>query len=101
MFNTKYISAERIGVDVQFLNFSYCLPQTFSAIYPEIIDITQVVLGTLMCLFIGFRLIRESIQVYKRRKRIQLNHYVELFTREGILYYIAYVHIVSPAMLTS
>lgn len=57
--------------------------------------IVQITLGGVMCLLIAIQFVRTSLQMYKATKRFQLNRYVNLLVREGMLYFLAYVHVLS------
>ena len=73
-----------------------------SAIWPEIIDAAQIALGALMCLLVIIQFIKESLQMYKATKHFRLNRYMNLLVREGMVYFVAYVHVSSfPSMQPS
>lgn len=48
-----------------------------------------------MCLLVGVQSIRQSLQIYRATKRFELGRYVSLLAREGLFYFLAYVHILS------
>ena len=52
----------------------------------------QAILGALMCLLAVIRFVRESLQMYRVTKRFEISRYLSLLTRDGILYFLAYVH---------
>lgn len=72
--------------------FSFCVAQPSPFILAEVIDISQFTLGGVTCLLVVFQFIRESLQMYKATKRFQLNRYMNLLVREGVIYYLAYAH---------
>ncbi|KAF8126805.1 hypothetical protein EV363DRAFT_1347490 [Boletus edulis] len=50
--------------------------------------ITQFILGTVLCVLAVTPLVRESLQMHKTTRKWQLNSYMRLLVREGILYFI-------------
>lgn len=74
-------------------NFSLCVLQPGSPALTEAIDGLQMALGALMCLLVVTRFIRESLQMYKLTKSFQPSRYMNLFVREGVFYFLAYVHV--------
>ena len=64
-------------------------------IWPEAVLAVQITLGALMCLLVAIQFVRQSLQMYRVTKRFELNRYMSLLTREGMFYFLAYVH-VSP-----
>lgn len=55
-------------------------------------DISQIVLGSSMCLLVARQFIKESLQTYKATKQFRPNRYMMLLGREGTIYFLAYVH---------
>ena len=92
---TGYSPPDHIEVTAQVLDFSFCEAQFGSPIWGETIDAVQVALGALMCLLVAIKFIRQSLQMYKATKRFQPSRYMALFTREGMFYFFAYVHVPS------
>ena len=62
-------------------------------------DAVQIALGTLMCLLIVIRFIKELLQVYRVVKKFHLNMYMKRLVREGMIYFLAYVHVSSTPLL--
>ena len=83
----------RIVVTAQVLDFSFCVAESGPAIWAVINDSLQFTLAAVMCLLVTTQFVRQSFQLHKVAKRWQLNGYVNLFAREGMLYFLAYVHI--------
>ena len=81
---------------VQVLDSSFCVAQYGSPIWPEALGTVQITLGALMCLLVAIQFIRQSLQMYKVTKRFELSRYMNLLAREGMFYFLAYVH-VSPS----
>ena len=63
-----------------------------SPIWSEITDSAQLALGVLMCLLVAIQFIKQSLQMYKATKQFRVNHYMTLLAREGMVYFLAYVH---------
>lgn len=92
MHITERVSPNLIGT-AQVLEFSFCALQDSSPIWPEAMDAIQLTLGVLMCLLIAYQFIRQSLQMYRATRRFQPSRYMSLLTREGMLYFLAYVYI--------
>lgn len=73
----------------QVLQFSFCVATDFfvGSFWIQALPAAfQIALSTLMCLLIAIRTIKESIQIYKTTKYLQLNHYMKHIVREGMIY---------------
>lgn len=80
----------------QVLDFSYCVVSyQGSPRWTDTVDITQIALGAFMCLLVLIQFGRASLQMYKATKRFEPNRYMNLFVREGMVYFLAYVYILS------
>ena len=79
----------------QVLDFSFCVLQNGFPIWPEAVTAIQITLGGLMCLLVAIQFIRQSLEMYKVTKRFELSRYMNLLAKEGMFYFLAYVH-VSP-----
>lgn len=79
------------------LDFSFCTFEVYPfAVWTGItLDIVQIILGGLMSLLVGIQFIGQSLQMYKATKRFELGRYMNLFTREGMFYFVAYVYMLS------
>ena len=55
----------------------------------------HIALGTLMCLLGVIQFIREVLQMYRATKCFRLNCYMNLLTREGVIYFLVYVQVSS------
>ena len=73
------------------LGFSLCLLQPNIGI--QILDAVQITIAVIMCLLVAAQFIKESLQMYKATKRFQLNRYMNLLVGEGMIYFLAYVHL--------
>lgn len=80
-----------IAVATQVLDFSYCVPQSGAIVWFEIADVLQMTLGLSMCLLVAIRFIEESLRMYNATRQFQLNRYISLLVREGMIYFIACV----------
>ena len=85
-------------VIAQVPGFSFCVLQLElgSAIWPEVLGAIQITLGALMTLLVAIQFIKQSLQMYRVTKQFELNRYMNLLAREGMFYFLAYVH-VSPS----
>ena len=92
------LSPDSIATTAQVLDFSFCVAQPFPGTWAEIVDSVQIALGALMCLLVAVHFVKESLQMYRATKRFQLSHYTNHLVREGMLYFLMYVH---PSMSSS
>ena len=75
------------------LNYSLCdLPANVGI---ELVDAVQITLAAFMCLLVAARFVRESVQMYSVAKCFQLNRYINLLVKEGMIYFLSYVHVPS------
>ena len=81
---------------VQVLNMSLCAPAPASPTLTDMDAIFQLILGAMMYMLVMFQFIKQSLQMYRARKQWQLNHYITMIFREGLLYFILYVPIFLP-----
>ncbi|KAF8558597.1 hypothetical protein OG21DRAFT_1077516 [Imleria badia] len=84
-------------VTTQVLDFSFC---TFdfgpgTPIWVEVRDSLQLAIAAVMCLLVIAKFILHTFQMDKITKQWQFGHYLDLFAREGMLYFLAFVHISS------
>ena len=87
---------DRTVILVQVLDLSICEHQNAVSFWLVLLQtIAQTTLGTLMCLLAIIRFIRESLQMYKVTKRFEISRYLSLLTRDGMAYFLAYVHVLS------
>jgi hypothetical protein len=82
-------------VTAQVLDFSFCVIESGSPIWAVVNDSLQFAVAVVICLLVAAQFIRQSFQLYKSTHQWQLNGYVNLFARKGMLYFLAYVHIPS------
>ena len=95
-------SLDCIEATGQVLNFSFCVPQNIPPIWALLLDSTQITLGALMCLLVVLKFIKEAHQMYKATKHFCLNRYMNLLFREGMIYFLVYVQVLSfPPFSTS
>ena len=76
----------------QVLDLSFCLPQFGSPFWADTVDTAQLALGVLMCLLVVIQFIRQSLQMYNATKQVHLSRYINLLVREGMFYFLVYVH---------
>ena len=80
----------------QVLDFSFCLVDfEASPIWADVRNSLQFALGAVMWLLVTAKFIRNSYQMYKMTKEWRFSRYLNLFAREGMLYFLAYVHLSS------
>ena len=89
------LAHHHIAVTAQVLDFSFCVIESGSPIWAVVNDSLQFAVATVICLLVAAQFIRQSLQLYKMTNRWQLDGYVNLFAKEGVVYFLAYVHIPS------
>ena len=52
--------------------------------------------GAVVCTLAIFQFVRQSLQMYHATKQWQLNRYMSLFVKQGLLYFLAYVQSFFP-----
>ena len=86
------IHPNHIAEIVQVLDSSLCeTKQVIPSWLVFVRNAVQTTLGILMCLLVANRLARDSLQMYKVTKQIQISRYMNLLARDGMLYFLAYV----------
>ena len=88
-------SPDHTEVTAQVLDYSFCVTHFDLSTWAVAVDAVQVTLGALMCLLVVIQFIKESLRMYKGTKRFEFNRYMNLLVREGIFYFLAYVHLLS------
>ena len=53
--------------------------------------IAQFILGTVMCILVSCKFLRDWVHVYQTTQEWQLNRYMSILVRDGLLYFLAYV----------
>ena len=51
----------------------------------------QFTLGAVMCVFVTAKFVGDSLRMYRATGKLQLNRYMSLLVRDGLLYFIVYV----------
>ncbi|KAF8558598.1 hypothetical protein OG21DRAFT_1493819 [Imleria badia] len=85
------VSTKLPVVTTQVLHFSYCLVEfdSYSPIWAEVRDTLQFTLAAVMCLLVTTKFIRHAFQMYNMTKQWQFSRYLNLFAKEGMLYFFA------------
>ena len=77
---------------------SFCITNySGSIIWSEVICAAQIILGVFMCLLIALEFTKQAIHMYTATKRLCLNRYMNLLVREGLVYFLVYVHKIGRA----
>jgi hypothetical protein len=71
-------------------NITVCVVQPLST-WTRAAVIPELVLGVAMCTLLIVRFTREALQMYKTTKQLKVNRYINLFVKEGILYFLVCV----------
>ncbi|KAF8553298.1 hypothetical protein OG21DRAFT_1497777 [Imleria badia] len=77
------------AVTIQILDISFCYLETTAPIWIKVTTILQITHGGVMCTLAIFQFVRQSLQMYRATKQWQLNRYMSLLVKQGILYFIA------------
>jgi hypothetical protein len=92
---TTLLVGHRTAVTIQLPEFSFCAPQATAPIWTNVAVILQITQGGAMCVFAIAQVIRQSLRMYRVTKQWQLNRYMGLFVKQGILYFLACVPVSS------
>lgn len=76
------------------MDLSFCAA-ALAPSWKMVSSITQLIHAAVMCMLVIIQFIRQSVQMYKATKQWQLNRFVNLLVMEGVLYFFAYVLILS------
>ena len=84
---------------VQVVNFSFCNGSFSNASSHLVLTILTlgIVLSVMLLMLAVISTLKQSIMLYKATKKWQPNHYMQLFVKDGILYFLAYVFL-SPSL---
>lgn len=89
------LAHHHIVVVSEVLDFSFCVydfgPST--PVWIEVRDSLQFALAAVMCLLVTANFIVNLRRMYKATNEWRANHYLNLLAREGMLYFLAYVHV--------
>ncbi|KAG9316930.1 hypothetical protein JVU11DRAFT_3011 [Chiua virens] len=89
-----------IGVIIQVLDYSFCSVQFTPLIWGEVTSILQITFSVVLCVLAIVQFVRRSLQMYDATKRWQLNRYINLLIKEGIVYFFAIFLLNSISLLT-
>ena len=76
---------------VQLFDMSICNGVIRTEMCGILCSIVQFVLGTVMCMLMAAKFVRDSLRMYQATRTRQLNKYINLLVRDGLLYFIVYV----------
>ncbi|KAF8452704.1 hypothetical protein L210DRAFT_3639181 [Boletus edulis BED1] len=89
-FECIKISTKFTEITSQVLDFSFCATDYLaSPVLANVVDSVPIPLAVTMCLLVTAQFIRQSLQMYKATKQWQLSRYMNLFVKEGMLYFLA------------
>ena len=78
----------QVTIDVAFCNFSM-EPSNASLQLMWSIEALRMILGVMLLTLAVISTLKESVSMYKVTKQWQPNHYMQLFAKDGILYFLA------------
>ena len=78
---------------VQVIDFSFCQGLVSNTSFHLALAITTLgmILGIMLLMLAVITTFKESVVLYKVTKQWQPNRYMQLFVKDGILYFVAYV----------
>ena len=83
------VTVVQVTTDVAFCSFS---PESSNALQAAWgITALRIILSFMLLILAVFSTLRESVAMHKATKQWQPNHYMQLFVKDGILYFLAYV----------
>ena len=89
------------AVTVQALDFSFCVVQPTSLIWTQVAVVSQITHASAICMLALVRFVSQSFHMYGMTKQWQINRYMGLLVRQGILYFLVYVPIPSHPSTSS
>ena len=99
---TSLLPLNHLAAIVQVLDFSVCRPQESTPLWlQDVLTAVQVTLAGSMCLLVVIRFVKESLQMYKMTKQLQISCYLNLLARDGMFYFVAYVMSPLPPICSS
>ncbi|KAF8553295.1 hypothetical protein OG21DRAFT_1485495 [Imleria badia] len=69
----------------QILDFSFCVLQATSPVWTNVAVIFQITQGAAVCMLAIVQSARQSVEMYRLTKQCQLNRYMSLLIKQGIL----------------
>jgi hypothetical protein len=79
----------------QILDFSFCVWQNELPSLTNVVSILQMTHAAAMCILAIAQFVRQSLQMRRATKVWQLNRYMNLLVKQGILYFLGYVSLFS------
>ena len=78
---------------VQVIDFSFCSSTLSNASSNLLLGVValRLVLSVMLLVLAAISTLRESVMMYKATKQWQPNHYMQLFMKDGIVYFLVYV----------
>lgn len=93
---------DRAAANIQVQGFSICVTDpNASLIWSQVSIGLQMVHAATLCILAIIQCVRQSLQMHRATQRWQLNRYMSLLGKQGILYFIVYVPIPSLLLLPS
>jgi hypothetical protein len=90
---TVSLAVHHKAATTQILDFSVCVVGPTSQIWTKLATYVQIMHATAVCILALVQFVRQSLQMYRVTKQWQINRYMGLLVREGILYFLVYVPI--------
>ena len=76
--------------NVQLLYITICSVIPTTQTWNIAITIVKLILSTVMCILVMAQFVRDSIQMHRVAPKRQLNRYMSLLIRDGVLYFLVY-----------
>ena len=92
---TTSLAGYHKAATIQILDFSFCVVEPTSVIWTKAATISEITHATAMCMLALVQFVKQSLQMYRATKQWQINRYMGLLVRQGILYFVVYVPISS------
>ena len=85
------VTVVQITIDVAFCNISYGSSNSSLQLVQWGVTALRIVLGFMLLILAVISTLKESVAMYKATKQWRPNRYMQLFAKDGILYFFAYV----------
>ena len=77
-------------LDISVCNVAYITLGETSSI---VLRTSQFILNTVLFILMVIRFLRGTFQMYRATQKWELDKYISLLVREGLLYFLVYVHL--------
>lgn len=93
VYGTNEIHDHHTAFIIQTFNSSVCIVEPSSPISTKPGTILRIINGTAIFVFAIVQFVRQSLLMYRVTKQWQINRYMNILVKQGILYFFVYVYL--------